>query len=115
MNLLKLFSPVRAVRDLRAFLGGQRRHKLVFAALAAAITGYILFAFWMDSSFKTPYERDIIYVESWPLNRSDAEIIAQQKIDAEKRRVAEAALEAKRAKRQAEFQRLDNSMSEWGF
>ncbi|QIG78495.1 hypothetical protein [Stakelama tenebrarum] len=116
MNILRFFSPTRAWRDLRFFLSKQRRHKLVFAGLAALVTAYILFAFWADSSFETPYkEREIIYVDSWPLNRTDAEIIEQQKIDAEKRRAEEAALEAKRRERQAGYQRLDNSLREWGF
>ncbi|WP_188053414.1 hypothetical protein [Sphingosinithalassobacter sp. CS137] len=115
MMLLRHFTPVRAIRDLRFFFASRKRHHYVFMALSLGIVLGILFAFWKDSSFETPYKREIIYVESWPLDRSTEEIIRQQAIDLEEKRAREAELEERRRERQAEFQRLDERLRKWGF
>ena len=54
-------------------------------------------------------------MQNWRLDRTDAEIRAQQVVDeaARKKRVAEQ--EAYKAQSRAEFQRLDNSLSKYGF
>ena len=92
MTFLKFFSPVAAYRDLRVFLATRRRHELWFMALSLAITLLVIFVFFKDSHFEKPYERNIIYVEQWPITRTDDQIRAQQKIewDAEKLRVTNA-------------------------
>ncbi len=107
-------SPRRAFYDLRSFLGQQQKHKLVFLALSVGITSLVLVGFTLDSKFKTPYKRTIIYAESWPLDRTDAEIVAAQKIDAANRAKREAALEKRRAENRAAFKRLDDKLEAWG-
>ncbi len=114
MRFLRFFSPIRAFRDLRAFLRQRHPHELLFAMLSIAITWFIVVGFYIDSHVETPYKRNIIYVEQWPANRTEAEILAQQKIDAKKKAERIAALEAERKERQAEFQRIDNALEAWG-
>ncbi|TDN82919.1 hypothetical protein EV664_105116 [Stakelama pacifica] len=114
-SLLKFLSPLRAYRDLRGFLVQRRPHELVFMVIAAFLTMIVIAGFVHDSRVEVPYKENIIYVESWPLNRSDAEIRAQQKIDMEKQREDAEKLEKLRAERRAQFQRIDNSLDSWGF
>jgi hypothetical protein len=86
-----------AWRDLRAFLVSRQRHQLVFAALAVGLSVLLVLGFYHDSSFPVP-ER-IVYVENWPANRTDAEIIAQQKVERIEKKKA-------LAERQAAYRRL---------
>jgi hypothetical protein len=113
MTFLRNLSPLRAIRDLRLFLAQRRPYELWFMILAMAVTLLILFMFVKDSHVETPYKREIIYVQNWRLDRTDAEIRAQQKIDQAKKHAEEAELEKRRKKRQEEFQRLDTNVSKW--
>lgn len=115
MTFLKFFSPVTAWRDLRFFLATRKRHELGFLALSLVVTLLILVAFVKDSHFEKPYERNIIYVEQWPITRTDDQIRAQQKIDQAKRNIERAELEKRRKAKQAEFKRLDDKLESWGF
>lgn len=90
-----------AWRDLRFFFATRERHEYWFALLSVAITAFIIFAFWHDSNF-TPAPQ-IVYVNNWPANRTDAEIIKEQKIDTAARHKAE-------AERRAEFQKLADQL-----
>lgn len=115
MTFLKFFSPVAAYRDLRVFLATRRRHELWFMALSMAITLLVIFVFFKDSHFEKPYERNIIYVEQWPITRTDDQIRAQQKIDQAKRNIAKAELQKKREAKQAEFKKVDDWLTNHGF
>jgi hypothetical protein len=115
MTFLKRFSPFAAYRDPRFLLETPKRHEFVFLVVALALTLLILWAFVKDSHFETPYERNIIYVEQWPITRTDAQIKAQQKIDQAKKHIQQAELKKKREARQAEFKRLDDKLESWGF
>ena len=88
---------VGAWRDLRTFLGTRQRHQYVFAALSVGICVLLVAGFYHDSKFPVP-ER-IVYVQNWPANRTDAEIIAQQKVERIKKQKA-------LAERQAAYRRL---------
>jgi len=90
-------SPAAAWRDFKAFVGGKGRHKLLIALIALAMPALIVTAFYHDANIK-PLPR-LIYVEQWSDNRTDAEIIAQQKIDEKKR-------QADMKKRQREYQKV---------
>ncbi len=114
MSYLSRFSPVRAWRDLRLFFAQRGKIELGFAALALFLTGMILAGFYVDSRMEKPYKREIIYVESWPADRTDEQIKAQQKIDQAAREKRMAELEKKRAERQAQFKRLDDKLESWG-
>ena len=94
-------SPRAAFADLRSFMRQRSREQVIGAALALLVTAIIVIEFIVDSKINTAPPPQIVYVESWPANRTDAEIIADQKKDqAEK----EAALKA----RQEQFQKLEN-------
>ena len=114
MNFFSRFSPVRAYRDLRFFLSQRRPYELGFLALAMAVTGFFIFAFMRDDYAEPVYRPNIIYVEQWRADRSDAEIVAQQKIDEpiRQRKIAE----QKRLddERRAGFKRLDAKLKRWG-
>lgn len=114
MSYFGRFSPLGAWRDLRQFLATRERFEFGFLALAIAITGAFVFVFLHDSPVEVPYKRDVQYVQSWRLDRTDAQIKAQQVIDevARKQRVAEQ--EADKARSRAEFGRLDKALSNMG-
>ncbi len=105
---------MRAYRDLRFFLAQRQPYGLGFLVLAIAITGFFVFAFMRDSSVPVPYKPNIIYVEQWPVDRTDAEIVAQQKIDQAAKEKVLAAREAERKKNQATFKRLDDKLNRLG-
>lgn len=110
MKMLTRVQPKGAVADLREFLTRRRPHQWGFAALSVTLTAVTLWAFWHDSKFEKEYHRDIVYVQQWRLDRTDAEIIAQQKIDGpiDARRKAEE--QARQEKRRAEFQRIKDRL-----
>ena len=115
MSFLARFSPLRAVRDLRVFLAQREKHELGFFALALAITGVVLFAFLRDANdIKVPYRPTIVYVEQWPLSRTDAQIRAQQKIDqvAKEKRLADQ--KAQQAQVQAQYKKMDDHLKALG-
>lgn len=115
MSRLRLFNPLVAIADLRSFLGSRAKHELIFAFLAVFVTVGIIVAFYADSgNLKKPYKREIQYVESWPLDRTDAEIIAAQKTDAVTRAKREAEQKKREAERRASFKRLDDALTRLG-
>ena len=105
MALPQRFNVAAAFRDLAGFLRARERHEYVFAVLAVAITGFIVFAFNHDSKFTQAPQ--IVYVESWPATRSDAEI--KRDITAD-----QAARDKAKAERQAEFKKIDDGLKAWG-
>lgn len=109
------FSPLRAIRDLRRFLASRKRYEIFTLFGAAAVTWTIMWVFLTDSrSIKIPYKRDIVYVESWPLDRTDADIKAQQKIDVVKKTKQQEELERRQKERQAQFKKVDDWLRSWG-
>jgi hypothetical protein len=114
MALPRPVSPLAAWRDLRRFLAARQKHELIFGILAILMTGTFIVAFFVDSNIERPWKRDIQYVESWPLDRSDEEIRAQQLIDAEKRAVQEAEMAKLRAERQEQFKKIDDRLNRLG-
>ena len=96
-------SPRAAFIDLRNFMRQRSREQVIGAALAVLVTAIIVIEFLVDSKINTAPPPQIIYVEQWNANRTDAEIIAQQKKDQAER---EAALKA----RQEQFQKLENQL-----
>jgi len=85
-----------------AFLRQREKHKLLFALLSIMMPMLIVLGFYFDSMTDPP-RAQIIYVQSWPANRTDAEIerqnIADQKI-----------LDAKRRARQEDYKRLADKL-----
>jgi hypothetical protein len=115
VSFLSRFSPIRAWRDLRLFLSHRERHELIFLVLAMGVTGVVLAGFYYDSKIERPYKPpEITYFESWPENRSDEAIKAQQVIDQAKKEKRLAEIERRQAERRAEFKRLNDKLERWG-
>ena len=92
--------PSVAWRDLRAFLRQRSREKVIGATLAVLVTTIIVIVFFVDSKINTAPPQQVVYVELYDSNRSDAEIIADQKKDqAEKEAIAR--------ERQRQFKKLE--------
>lgn len=94
-------TPLAAWRDLRAFLATRERSQYLFAVLAIAMPMIIVTGFVIDSNIRPSPQ--IIYVESWPADRSEAQILADQKKDQAKR-------DAIRRERQRQFQELERRL-----
>lgn len=99
--------PRAAFADLRSYIRHSSRDKWVGGALAVLTTLIIVIIFLADSNWNTAPPARIVYVEQWSANRSDAEIVEQQKIDQGKREEAEKA-------RREQFQRLDRKLDDLG-
>ena len=116
MSFFTRFAPVGAIMDLRRYLASRPPYEIGGLFGAIAVTMVVVTVLVQDSSsIKVPYERKIIYVEQWSANRTDAEIIAQQKIDKVKRDRELAELDRVKKKKQAEFKRLDDKLRAYGF
>ena len=51
------------------------REQLIGATLAVLVTMIILIEFMVDSKINTAPPPQVVYAESWPANRTDAEIV----------------------------------------
>ena len=107
MPLPRPASPRALWADIRAFTSERRPHHWVALALALAIPLGILFVFDLDGRTNILPGPQLIYVESWPADRSDEEIKAQQKID-------QAARDNANRERQEQFKRLDEKLERYG-
>jgi len=95
--------PSVAFRDLRAFMRQRSREQGIGAALALLVTTIIVIEFIVDAKIGTGPSPQIIYVDSWSENRTDAEIIADQKKD-------QAEKEAFEKEKQRQFQALEKKL-----
>lgn len=114
MNFFRRVSPIRAFTDLWGFLRQRRRHEVVFLVLSFSLTWGIFTAFMIDTRIVTPYKRDIIYVQQWRADRTDAEIIAQQKIDLPKEKAALEAQAKADAQRRLAFKHMEDQLKAVG-
>lgn len=114
MQFFARMSPLRAVRDLRLFLHQRQKHELIFLFLSVVLTGLLLIGFAKDSRVEKVYRPEIVYVQQWRLDRSDAEIVAQQAIDGpiKQKRIDEE--NRRREELRASFQRADDRLKKWG-
>ena len=107
-------SPLAAWRDLKAFLGSRTPHQFGFAALSITIPLFWLGMFYLDqvpTEYRPP---EIVYVEKFDPNRTDAEIKAQQKIDTAERKKREAEEQRILEERRAPFKAIDKKMDDLG-
>lgn len=107
-------SATGALADLRNVLRIRHGYQWWFLFAAAVTTGLILFGFYKDSYFKAPYKREIIYFQNWRADRTDAEIIAQQKIDEPIRQKRIEEEKARAEKKRQEFKKIDDALKEYG-
>ena len=96
-------SPRAALRDLANFVRHREREHVIGAALAVLSTIIILIIFFVDSKINTAPPPQIVYVDQWSENRTDAEIIADQKKHQAER-------EAIARERQRQFQKLEKQL-----
>ena len=92
-------SPRAALRDLAAFLRHSSREQRIGAALALLVTGIIVAEFVLDAKFGMSMPPQVVEVELYPANRTDADIIRDQKKD-------QAAKEEAQKAQQRDYQKL---------
>lgn len=107
MPLPRPASPRVLWADIKAIFGQRSPHRMVAATAALVMPLAILVIFYFDARTNIMPGPQVIYVESWPADRSDEQIIAKQKADQAER---EALLEERRR----QFQRLDERLKKVG-
>ena len=96
-------APRAALTDLRNFMRQRSREQVIGAALALLATAIIVFEFLIDSKINTAPPPQIVYVENYGPERTDADIIRDQKKASEERKKAEEA-------RRKEFEKLQKEL-----
>jgi hypothetical protein len=91
------------LRDLAAFMRQRSREQVIGGALALLVTAIIVIEFLVDAKIGTAPPPQIVEVELYPANRTDADIIADQKKDQAKREAAQKA-------KQQQFQKLEKQL-----
>ncbi|TMJ15630.1 MAG: hypothetical protein E6G94_06505 [Alphaproteobacteria bacterium] len=107
MPLPRPSSPRVLLQDLRAFAAERRPHQWLAAGVAILMPIGIIILFITDGRTNIMPGEQIVYVDSWRADRTDAEIKAQQKKD-------QAELDAARKERQRQFQKLDKDLDRLG-
>jgi hypothetical protein len=92
-------SPRAALADLLAFMRQRSREQVIGACLAFLVTAIIVIEFLVDAKIGTAPPPQVVEVELYAPNRTDADIAADQTKD-------EAAKEAAQKEKQREFQKL---------
>ena len=100
-------APKALIADIRAFAAQRSRYQWAGLAVAIVMPVLIIAGFYHDSSHGIAPGPQLIYVDSWPANRSDEEIKADQKKDQARR-------EALQKERQRQFQKLDRDLKKVG-
>lgn len=95
--------PRAAFADLAAFARQRSREQRIGGALALLTTAIIVVIFFADAKVNTETPAQIVYVEQWSANRTDAEIVADQKKHQAER---DAALK----ERQRQFKKLEKQL-----
>ena len=95
-----MVNPRAAMSDFAAAIGGDsKRDRLLGLTLAVLVTTIILIVFFVDAKINTAPPPRVTYVELYAPTRTDADIIAAQKLDSAKRA-------AFREKKKREFQAI---------
>ena len=79
------------------------REQVVAAILSILVTLIIVIEFVVDSKINTAPPPQVVYAQSWSADRTDAEIVADQKKDQAKR-------EAYAKEKQRQFQKLEKQL-----
>lgn len=103
MVLPRPSSPRAAIADFIAFVRNRGREQWIGAALAILVTAIIIIEFLVDSKINTAPPPRIVYAESWRADRTDEEIVADQKKHQAER-------EAAAKERQRQFQKLEKQL-----
>jgi hypothetical protein len=101
-------SPPRVlIEDLRNFWRGRPRSHWIAALLAGTMTTAIVLGFYIDSQSIPDTRQEVMFINSWPASRTDAEIRASQQAGENERRRAE-------AEHRRQLQRLDQNLNRLG-
>ena len=92
---------------MRDFWRDRPRHQWLAAVLALLIPAGILVVFYYDAQINILPGEQVIYLESWPADRADEEIIAKQEADLKQREEWE-------RERQRQFKNLDDRLRRYG-
>ncbi len=92
---------------MRAFWRQRPRHQWIAALLALLIPAGILVVFYYDAQTNILPGEQIIYLDSWPADRTDEDIIAKQEADLRLREEWE-------RERQQQFKNLDDRLRRYG-
>ena len=86
MSFFQKVSPIGGIKDLISYVGEARPHRLLFLIIACQVPALLIYGLYLQHKLNTaPPPQTIIYFESWTLDRTDEEVIAQQKIDGAKK------------------------------
>src|SRR4051812_20571395 len=96
-------SPRAVYRDFVGFVRQREREHVIGAALAFLVTLIIVIIFVLDAKFGVAPPPQVIEVELYPSNRTDAQIIADQKKDMAEKLAGE-------KEKQRQFQRLEKRL-----
>jgi hypothetical protein len=96
-------SPAAAFRDLAAFMRQRSREQVIGASLALLVTAIIVIEFLVDAKIGMTMPDQVTYVQLYPANRTDADIIAEQKKEMAAKAVAE-------KEKQRQFQKLEKQL-----
>lgn len=110
MSFFQKLAPGNALRFLRT----RKRYQVVALTVSSVLVVGIIIGFFKDSRFFPEYKPNIIYFQSWPLDRSEAEIKRQLKLDNVRRYILLDEQKRKQKERQQEFQQIDNTLKGWG-
>ncbi|WP_375398878.1 hypothetical protein [uncultured Sphingomonas sp.] len=114
MTIFSRFSPLRAIGDLRRFLASRGKHEVIFLFASFVVVVLIIAGFVADSTPPVPYKRPtIVFVQQWRADRTDAQIVAQQKIDAAKKKIVDAKIAREQAETRAAYKRLNDKLKPW--
>jgi hypothetical protein len=93
--------------DMRAFAAERSPYQWAGLAVAIVMPALIVASFFHDSTHGVQPGPQLIYAESWPANRTDTQIVADQKRDQAQRAAAQ-------KERQREFRKLGKDMERFG-
>jgi hypothetical protein len=107
MALPRPSSPRALLADLRAFAANRSRHHWVAAALAVIMPAVLIVLFYTDGRTNIAPKPQVIMAESWPADRTDEQIKADQVTHQAER-------EARQKERQRQFKKLDDRLEKMG-
>lgn len=96
-------SPAVAFRDLAAFMRQRSREQVIGASLAVLVTTIIVIIFLVDPKVNTQPADQVTEVELYSANRTDADIVRDQKKDMADRAAA-------KKEKQRQFQQLEKQL-----
>jgi len=105
--MLRPASPRALWADIRAIWADRSRHNWIAGIFAIVFPALIFAGFYYNRPADGAMRPQVIYIESWPATRTDAEIKAKQDADLRLRREAE-------EERRRQFQRIDDSLNRLG-